>query len=407
MRRNIEEEYARTLFQALEKRFVKPSGNEQPTLEGTSDDQEVRLTIEGGGIHWGCILTSHHRHAKISCAEIGRTDIKQPQYKGLMYDVTLYEEEYAMRGRAFEQELAFRSIEDWLSGGSKEEVYSGYSFIDARKKKLIEVLDAIHTHCPTLREAVDEATVKEIRFQDHILVELNDRSCEAFFYGYEEHPRFSFMWDQTEIFEQSTGDNATISKLIQDWVANALMPSALRLIYQDIDFGKLGEYYEQGKGIEGEFILSWKYIESLYQELDYEVSAKMLVLVRQLQEMGYASKFRAGTSMYSLMLSRSRRHGLRSGQGFVLLKFFDLIHKANQKKALKGLLKSNESGKRNITETKEIQDFVKDFERDLRSGVFEVIVEIGEHSEKFEATLGVMSDKLLVNLELLAQEAID
>ena len=81
-------------------------------------------------------------------------------------------------------------------------------------------------------------------------------------------------------------------------------------------------FYEQGRGIEGEFIGSWCSVERFYQSVQADPFAlPVLNLISQLRAAGYERTLRAGTSLFSLVLSRSRRHGLRRGQAFIAFFF--------------------------------------------------------------------------------------
>jgi ADP-heptose:LPS heptosyltransferase len=99
------------------------------------------------------------------------------------------------------------------------------------------------------------------------------------------------------------------------------MPSALKKEFPELDFGKLAQYYEKGNGIEGEFILSWDDIENFYQELEHENKREILKLIKQMREYGFDKTLRAGQSLYTMILSRSRRHGLRDNQDSISFSF--------------------------------------------------------------------------------------
>ena len=109
--------------------------------------------------------------------------------------------------------------------------------------------------------------------------------------------------------------------LIKRWVADTAMPSVLKNEFPEIEFGKLAEYYERGNGIEGEFIISWDDIERFYKELKPEKEDEILKLIRQMRTKGFDRTLRAGQSLYTLILSRSRRHGLKENQNSVSFTF--------------------------------------------------------------------------------------
>lgn len=71
--------------------------------------------------------------------------------------------------------------------------------------------------------------------------------------------------------------------------------------------------------VEGEFLCSWDWIQEFYSAdlKDWTFSGAMLRLLTELRLAGYDRRLRAGQSMYTLVLSRSRRHGLRAEQPFL------------------------------------------------------------------------------------------
>ena len=123
------------------------------------------------------------------------------------------------------------------------------------------------------------------------------------------------------IFEISNTEVERPGLLISKWVFEKAMPSILKEIFPEIDFGILAEYYEKGNGIEGEFMLSWDEIETSYRQAHLDKKTEILQLVRQMRENGFDRTLRAGQSLYDLIVSRSRRHGLREGQNFVRFSF--------------------------------------------------------------------------------------
>jgi len=73
--------------------------------------------------------------------------------------------------------------------------------------------------------------------------------------------------------------------------------------------------------IEGEFISSWNWIERFYDSEYFPPKSFVLQFIRQLRRAGYDREFRAGQSLWALMLSRSRRHGLSDEQARIVFEF--------------------------------------------------------------------------------------
>jgi hypothetical protein len=101
------------------------------------------------------------------------------------------------------------------------------------------------------------------------------------------------------------------------------MPSALRTEFPDIQIGDLADYYERGNPIEGEFIKSWDFIERRYDTENFPFRQKVCALIAQMRQKGYDRSLRAGTSLWSLIVSRSRRHGLKENQPSIMFRFRD------------------------------------------------------------------------------------
>jgi hypothetical protein len=71
---------------------------------------------------------------------------------------------------------------------------------------------------------------------------------------------------------------------------------------------------EEAKEIEAAFIESWNRMEIFFSEDDMPWMTQMLSLIRALRARGYDRKLRAGQSMITFVVSRSREHGLRASQ---------------------------------------------------------------------------------------------
>jgi hypothetical protein len=94
------------------------------------------------------------------------------------------------------------------------------------------------------------------------------------------------------------------------------MPSALKQEFDWLDIGKLASYYEAGRGIEGEFVVSWDKIELFYRDF-----ARVPDMIAQMRMAGFDKTLRVGQSLYTFIVSRARRHGLRSDQPHITFDF--------------------------------------------------------------------------------------
>ncbi len=93
-----------------------------------------------------------------------------------------------------------------------------------------------------------------------------------------------------------------------------LNPSEMRSRFPWLMIGDLADYYEAGMPIEGEFIKSWDRMEKFYDDIRCPFADDIKVLMQAMRSRGYDKTLRAGQSLWSLILSRSRRHGMRREQ---------------------------------------------------------------------------------------------
>jgi hypothetical protein len=64
----------------------------------------------------------------------------------------------------------------------------------------------------------------------------------------------------------------------------------------------------------GEFITSWDWIEHFFEDARFPCAGQVLGLIARIRQAGYDKTLRAGQSLWSLVVSRCRRHGLREDQ---------------------------------------------------------------------------------------------
>jgi hypothetical protein len=148
-----------------------------------------------------------------------------------------------------------------------------------------------------------------------------DRSCRISFYGKNELPDAAFHWDKCELFRFQARDRSRLAAVLKRWLCDRAMPSALRMEFPGLEIGELADHYERGNPIEGEFIKSWDSIERFYEDMHFPFVPKVRSLIAQMRRKGYDRSLRAGQSLWSLIVSRSRRHGLREDQPMIAFRF--------------------------------------------------------------------------------------
>ena len=126
------------------------------------------------------------------------------------------------------------------------------------------------------------------------------------------------------MFRTSADEIPRLLEMLRRWFPDLAMPSQIACEFPELEIDPVASYYEQGRPIEGEFLVSWDQIERYYEPFsDHPAYPRgpILALIAEIREKGFDRSLRAGQSLMMLCLSRSRRHGLRPGQPSVTFKF--------------------------------------------------------------------------------------
>ena len=281
-----EETQARNLYEALSQTFLDSS-------------PETEILIEGAGVHWLCRAARNGHMCVIDC--FGRSEYAVSFQTNAVTEAN---------GRTRQEEELIEAVRGWLQGQNLSELYRAFAFVDREKRFLEKFLEETLLAYPELSQ---RATAK----LDHGFIEFyqlwlsaQDRSSCVYFWGQDRFLHCEFCWDSPRLFELQAEATTQLPLLLKRWLCDYAMPSALEQEFTWLDTGRLAKYYEQGRGIEGEFVLSWDSIEAFYRETArLPQSSAILNLIAQMREKGYDRTLRAGTSMYTLILSRARRHG--------------------------------------------------------------------------------------------------
>lgn len=313
--------YARQFYQELKNEFW---GKQNPIskflgLKANAPKSDIAITLKEAGTQYDCTISKAKRQCSIHCFDIDWINLK---YKGPEFYTTFIENGKSIaNGRTFDKQKTMDAIKNWMQNKTLAELYSNFNFIDEKKRQLEKLRTDINELSPQLL-TISENAISEENFSSYSLWFKNDnRSCRIYYYGYEPNPRYIFKWDDCIIFETTGSDLERLGTLINKWVYAKAMPSTLKVEFPEIDFGKLAEFYENGNGTEGEFILSWDSIENFYREMDLDKKNEILQLIKEMRSKGFDRTLRAGQSLYTFILSRSRRHGLRANQDSVSFSF--------------------------------------------------------------------------------------
>jgi hypothetical protein len=285
------------------------------TQELATSSLEAEISIEGRGVHWTCTAKRGKRRCSISPLHgpvpvyfVGFGDDTQTQ---------------AM-GRTPVKKDAVSAMRGWLQGQERGELCDRFEFIDREKRSLERIEKEIIETYPEFEQLVTTNLNHLVDDLYELWLSAKDRTCRVFYFGQNKFPDYVFHWDECRLFTVQTGQFSQLALVLKRWLCDYIMPSDLEREFPWIDTGKLAKHYEAGRGIEGEFVASWDHIERFYGKMvNVPFGSEVLDMIAQMRRIGYDKTLRAGQSMYSFIVSRSRRHGLRTGQTRIVFDFCD------------------------------------------------------------------------------------
>jgi hypothetical protein len=300
MERN-EQQYAQDLYGGLIARFAPIS-------------EQSKIAMTGGGVQWRCSAQRGSRSCWVGCFEVGG-----PEF------LTFFEEDgkKIATGRTGSQPETIDAIWTWLDGAPLTAMYERFGFVDWEKRKLMGIReDALRTFRPLGTVTRNELTVTPSGVS-HLWFRGHTRSAHIHFVSHYQSPEAVFYWDECELFRFEAKDPAPLGGVLSRWLADNAPPSALRREFPWLEIGLLGDFYERGNPVEGEFLESWNLMEGVYEGSRFPPRTMVLPFIAELRRAGYDRKLRAGQSIWSLIVSRSRRPRLRPEQPVVSFQFHE------------------------------------------------------------------------------------
>jgi hypothetical protein len=323
----IEASYARDLYDGLVARFATISA-------------QTEITVAGIAGNWKCYATRGQRSCRVSCF-----DVRGPEF------LTRFEqdEKAVAAGRTPSQSETIDAVWRWLHDTELDAMYRHFKFVDWQKRELVRVRDFALRNTPSLSlDAPSELVYRTESAQCALWFRGETRSAQLYFYGRNEFPEAVFHWDQCELFRFKGDDCSALSAVLKRWLCDNALPSIMRKEFPWLSIGELADYYENGNPVEGEFMQSWDRIAQFYDSNKFPprhlvLPSKDFVLpfIAELRRAGYDRKLRAGQSMWTLVLSRSRRHVLRDEQPSIRFQFregtMDVFSKSQGEEHLAGI----------------------------------------------------------------------
>jgi hypothetical protein len=298
MERN-EQKYAQDLFEGLKDRFAALA-------------DQAQIAITGGGVQWRCSAQRGTRSCWVGCFEVGG-----PEF------LTFFEEDgkKTATGRTSSCRETADAIWLWLDATPLPVMYQRFCFVDSEKRKLMAIRESVLKSFPKLETAARNELVVTGSGVSHLWFRNEPRATHIHFASRRESPEAVSCWDQCEMFRFDAEDPAALGAVLSGWLADNASPSSLRREFPWLQVTPLADYYENGKPVEGEFIESWNQMEQVYEGSRFPPRNLVLPFIAQLRGAGYDRKLRAGQSIWSLIVSRSRRPRLRPEQPLVSFQF--------------------------------------------------------------------------------------
>jgi hypothetical protein len=224
------------------------------------------------------------------------------------------------RGRSNSDEQVFHAVVLWLKNYNLPLMYAQFDFIDAETRYLNSVLKIFLAISPELEKVVLNVPKSDWYNQAVLEFKNANRCCAYQFWGYEP-PKILFMWDDCVLFKFHTEDFSRLAEAIRLWVLGKAMPSVMNQQFPWFEPTQLSQHYEAGTGVKGEFLESWSRTEEFFSSIKYPEAKNALKFIANLRQKGFDQTLRAGQSLTVLVVSRSRRHGLRSNQTAIFFFF--------------------------------------------------------------------------------------
>jgi hypothetical protein len=300
MEKYPEEDYARALDAQLSQELAL-------RLPGTI------AFVSGAGVHWNCRAEREQRAFTVFCFN-APVEVAGPEF------LVRFEEKQAIPlwGRSWEQTEIVAAACAWLEGRSVQALYAKFAFVEQQRRALEKIEQETIASQPQLAALPNRKMVPFAGSDGCTLwFRTDDRSSEV------SGADANFYWDECLQFSVQTEDSILLARLLKRWLCDNAMPSALQQEFPSVAMSNVAHFYEQSRGIEGEFLNSWCHVEEFYQGIPRPFALQVLNLIRQLRGAGYERTLRAGTSLFSLLVSRSRRHGLRPDQPCIVFSFGD------------------------------------------------------------------------------------
>lgn len=278
----------------------------------------IKSELEGAGVHWNCICESENARVSIYSCDLSYMRDNKGNSEEFIVSYFLEDSEISC-GRSYNRKKVIESVENWILNKSRYELYSKFPFVDKGLRIIKEFEKNWLTKYPNLENTnrvIDNRGSGIIRFE----INNDNRACWFATTGANKELSFGFSIDKCMLFE-SKAENNEIPEVLNRFLIEKENLSSLSKEFNWIISNDLVKAYENGNGIEGEFIESWNSIVRFYKEINEDYINDVLTFISDLRSKGFDKTLRAGQSLYRFILSKSRRHGLTENQKYLAFSF--------------------------------------------------------------------------------------
>ena len=295
-----QERQARELYKRLLERFANSSS-------------ATNISINEPGLHWNCLLNYDDRQCLIYC--FGE--------KGYAISFRINDVSKA-RGRTRLEDELISSVVSWLQGNNLNELHDEFEFIDPGKRALEKFWEQAIEVYPELERCTNIILEPKSSESFCLWFITSERYCQMYFSTQSQFPTCEFFWEDYHIFEFIVEDRLEAALILKRWFSDNVIPSDLAQEFARLDKGKLSKYYDIGKVIEEQFILSWDEIEQFYKKfmiVNIPHRDDILKMITQIRQKGFNRTLRAWTSHTDLWLFRSRHPDRMISQSVLVFRF--------------------------------------------------------------------------------------
>ena len=300
-----EEIYAKELHQALLKKFQRSA--------------DIEIAIEGAP--WYCTVLYDTHYCKVFCGELPGQMI--PDYLVRFNRNT----EKITEGRTDSVLDVVNSISRWLENATLDNLYDDFEYVDKNKRKFLDIEKLMIKSAPDLALTTKHGLHQWDQWSDihYLRFDTEIRSVHFAFWGKNEIPDCFFDWDKSNLLKAQVENYQELGLAAKYWLCDEINPSKMAKEFSWFHVTKLAKFYEIGKGVEGDFVVSWDKTEKSFNRFakNSKRFQQALHFISQLREYGYDHQLRAGSSLTRFIVSRSRRNGLRQDQASICFWFND------------------------------------------------------------------------------------